>query len=63
MRAAGLVPVGVCNASHDVLKTASEQGLPEVRTVALGAIFGDVFPFILCLLKRFYDAVRSVLCC
>ncbi|CBJ32744.1 conserved unknown protein [Ectocarpus siliculosus] len=33
VRAAGLVPVGVCNASHDVLKTASEQGLPEVMMV------------------------------
>lgn len=30
VRAAGLVPVGVCNTSHDVLTLASEQGLPEV---------------------------------
>lgn len=31
VKAAGLVPVGVCNTSHDVLQLASAQGLPEVR--------------------------------
>lgn len=38
VRAAGLVPVGVCNTSHDVLKLALEHGLPEVSALCLGCV-------------------------